>query len=790
MRELVFGFLAVLSLFSSTTVAGQFIHPTFGPLSVSAVDTTVNIPFDLPAQPLGDALLAFSRQATIRVEVDRAALAGLWSRQVVGSHTPPEALRRLLDGSGLAVHFLDEGTARIRRAGADDLPIYSITPLTVIGERSRGYFTSRTATVTRTDTPLRDAPQAVTVVPHALIADQAMQGMADVVRYVPGIAMGQGEGHRDAPTIRGNSSTADFFVDGVRDDAQYLRDLYNVERVEALKGANAMTFGRGGGGGVLNRVSKEAQWAPARALVVEGGSFDHMRSTIDVGQGFGPSVAGRLNAMVERSDAFRDAVELRRWGVNPTMAVALGARTVLRAGYERFDDERTVDRGIPSYQGRPSPADRATFFGNPALSTSSVRVDAATAGVEHAARGGLTLRGRLRFADYDKFYQNSFPGAVNSAGTQVALSAYNQSIGRRNLFGQTDAVLDRRSGPVGHTLLLGAELGRQESASVRMTGYHNGDATSLTVPFAAPTIATPIAFRPSATDGDSEATASVASAYAQDQLSFGRHVQAILGVRWDRFGLDFRNRRSGQALSRTDDMVSPRAGLVLKPTDLASVYGAYSVSFLPGSGDQFSTLTVTSATLEPERFTNVEVGAKWDARPNLALTAAAYRLDRTKTSAPDPADPTRTVQTGEQRTRGVELGVAGSVTPAWQVAGGVAWQRAEIVSATAAARAGSRVPLVPSRSASLWNRVRLTPRFGVGLGLLHQTDMYAAISNTVILPAFTRVDGALFVRVHARLGAQVNVENLFDRRYFATSHGNDNILPGAPRTLRVSLTAG
>ena len=112
------------------------------------------------------------------------------------------------------------------------------------------------------------------------------------------------------------------------------------------------------------------------------------------------------------------------------------------------------------------------------------------------------------------------------------------------------------------------------------------------------------------------------------------------------------------------------------------------------------------------------------------------------------------------------------------------------MSATAAARAGSRVPLVPSRSASLWNRVRLTPRFGVGLGLLHQTDMYAAISNTVILPAFTRVDGALFVRVHARLGAQVNVENLFDRRYFATSHGNDNILPGAPRTLRVSLTAG
>ncbi|HEX7977537.1 MAG TPA: TonB-dependent receptor plug domain-containing protein, partial [Gemmatimonadaceae bacterium] len=140
----------------------------------------------------------------------------------------------------------------------------------VVGERTRrsAYGVTRSRTATKTDTPLRDTPQSATVLSHALIADQSMQSMADVVRYIPGVTMAQGEGHRDAPVIRGQSSTADFFVDGVRDDAQYLRDLYNVERVEALKGSNAMIFGRGGGGGIINQVRREASWAPISTLTL------------------------------------------------------------------------------------------------------------------------------------------------------------------------------------------------------------------------------------------------------------------------------------------------------------------------------------------------------------------------------------------------------------------------------------------------------------------------------------------------------------------------------------------
>ena len=753
-------------------------------------DTTARQRFDLRAQPLPDALTEFARHAGLRVTFDAAALRGVRSSAVAGTFTVPEALRRLLDGTGVTARFRDLQTVVVGPVGARAPQVLRGVVVTGAASRARGYAASYSTSATKTDTPLRDAPQAVTVVTRTLMADQAMQGMADVVRYVPGVTMSQGEGHRDQPVIRGQNTTADLFVDGVRDDAQYYRDLYNVERVEALKGANAMIFGRGGGGGVINRVSKQAQWAPTRALTLQGGSFDQKRGALDLGQGLGGAAAARLNALYENSGSFRDGVRLRRYGVNPTAALAAGSRTFVRLGYERFDDERTVDRGIPSFRGRPSGAARTTFFGDPRASYATARVHAGDAAVEHTTPGGLLVRNRTRLAAYDKFYQNVFPGAVSAAGTAVSLSAYNNATARDNLLTQTDVTYALSTGAARHTLLVGAEFGRQATSNRRETGYFDDGATTVSAPLAEPTIAAPLTFRQGATDADNRAVARVGAVYAQDQVALSPRWQAVVGLRYERFGVDFRNRRDGQRLERRDAMLSPRAGLVFKPAEPASVYGSYSVSYLPSAGDQFSSLTATSRTLAPERFRNVEVGAKWDVRPDLAVTTAAYRLDRTNTTAPDPADTRRVVQTGSQRTTGVEFGVAGRVTGAWEVAGGYAAQRAVITSTTTAATAGARVPLVPAHTVSLWNKVRFAPALRVGIGVVRQADVYAATDNAVTLPDFTRVDGAVFLTVTRGLRAQVNVENLLDREYFATAYNNNNISPGAPRTVRLALTTG
>ena len=179
---------------------------------------------------------------------------------------------------------------------------------------------------------------------------------------------------------------------------------------------------------------------------------------------------------------------------------------------------------------------------------------------------------------------------------------------------------------------------------------------------------------------------------------------------------------------------------------------------------------------------------KWDLRPGLSLTGAWYRLDRTNTAAPDPNSTTRLVQTGRQRSIGHEIELVGTITNTWEIAAGYASQEARIVSRTSAAPAGAKVPLVPRQTFSLWNRYQLVSRLGVGLGAIHQTKMFAAIDNTVTLPGFTRVDAAAFLTLTGSLRAQLNIENLFDERYYPTSHGNNNIAPGAPRSLRFSLT--
>lgn len=654
-------------------------------------------------------------------------------------------------------------------------------PITVVGRRP-SYAEDGTSTATRTDTPLRDVPQSVSVITNDLIDDQAMKSMADVVRYVPGVSMGQGEGHRDAPTLRGNSSTADFFVDGVRDDVQYYRDLYNAEHIEVLKGPNAMIFGRGGGGGVINRVTEWANWSPHRELALTAGSYEQLRGGADLGFALNDAAALRFNAMYEDTASYRDFVTLERWGVNPTAVFRFSENTGLRAGYEHFVDDRTVDRGVPSQDGRPYDASRRAFFGNPDASYAETQVDALTLAFDHAFTSKLRLRNHTLVGDYYKFYQNIHANSPVDGAGNVALQGYNSSTERQNIFNQTDLVWRTSTGSIGHAVLVGLEFGSQETDNTRAPNF-----TGLpTVNIANPTT-TATGVIPSPLQTNNHVETNVAAVYLQDQVSLSDQWQIIAGVRLDRFDLDFDDRRAPNAdFSRDDDLVSPRVGVIYRPIDPLSFYASYSVSYLPQSGDQFSSLDATTSALDPEEFENVEFGVKWDVLANLALTAAIYRLDRTNTRAIDPIT-SLTVLTGAQRSEGFELGLTGSVTDAWQIAGGYSYQDVEITRTTTAAPAGRIVPLTPKHTFSLWNMYRFSPRWGAGVGVTRQSEMFASISNAVTLAEFTRVDAALFFAVTDQVEAQLNVENLFDEEYWGTAHNDNNITPGSPSAVRFTL---
>ena len=648
------------------------------------------------------------------------------------------------------------------------------------------YGINTISTATKTLTPLRDIPQSISVVTKEQIRDQAMASITDVVAYVPGVTSHQGENNRDQLVIRGNSTSADFFLNGVRDDVQYYRDLYNVERVEALKGPNSMLFGRGGGGGVINRVSKEAGFSALREFAFQGGSFGNKRFTADLDQPINNRLAFRLNGLYEHSGSFRDFVNLERYGVNPTATIVVGSKTAVKLSYEYFHDGRVADRGIPSFHGRPLDVPTETFFGNPDNSRVRAGVNLFAANVDHQA-GKLNIRNRTLFGDYDRFYQNYVPGAVTANKQSVSISGYNNATKRRNLFNQTDVTFNASTGKVRHNFLVGAELGRQNTDNLRNSGFFNNTATSILAPLSDTTIDVPVTFRQNATDANNHVKTNLGATYLQDQISINRYLQVVTGVRFDYFDLQFHNNRNNQDLRRIDRLVSPRAGVIVKPVTSLSLYANYGVAYLPSSGDQFSSLTTITQQAKPERFSNYELGAKWDVRRNLSLTTAVYRQDRTNTRATDPNDPTRILQTGSQRTNGYELGLNGNITSRWSVAGGYAYQDAFITSATVSAAKGAQVGLVPHHSFSLWNSYKVLSNLGLGFGVVHRADMFAAFDNAVVLPGYTRADAAVFFSVNEHWRLQANIQNLFDTRYYLNADGNNNISPGASRGARLAL---
>jgi catecholate siderophore receptor len=681
-----------------------------------------------------------------------------------------------------------------------------------------GVYANSTSVATKTNTPLVNIPQSMSVLTKDFIKDQSFQGLTDVTRYVPGVAVHQGEGNRDELVIRGVDSSANFFVNGFRDDVQYFRDLYNAQSVEVVKGPSALTFGRGAGGGILNRTLKEADGTRVYDASVQTGFWNDRRFTLDAGQAVNENVAVRLNAFDEGTDTFRDFGQIERYGINPTVTLKPDDNTKIKLSYEYFHDERTSDRGNPS-QTPPSGATRfnpatpfapngdiSVFFGSPTYNVARADVQTTIAIVEHDFDNGLTVKNGTIYADYKKFYQNVYPaggalsGAVGPTDTTFNLGAYQHWTNRDNAFNQTDFVYKTSTGPALHTVAFGTEFGQQTGIDYRNTGiFPNGTNTVVANPF------DPIYFGPvnfvhhytavntdgvTTADSNSKYRLYVESTYVRDTIEITRWLQLIGGARFDRFDMSALDQNTNILRGRVDEKISPQAAVIVKPVDNLSIYGAYSVSYLPASGDQFSSLTDGTLILEPQKFENKEVGVKWNINPKLLFSTAIYNLNRTNQPIADGNNPGFFFPSGSTLTRGFEASLTGYVTNDWQSSLAYAYTDARITSATSTTIvAGNRVQLVPYNQFSWWNKYQINPMWGAALGVIYFGDSYAASDDTVRLPGFVRFDTALYLKINETWKAQFNVENLFNTGYWASADGNNNISPGQARTFRLSAFA-
>ncbi|MCB2082463.1 MAG: TonB-dependent siderophore receptor [Sphingomonadaceae bacterium] len=657
----------------------------------------------------------------------------------------------------------------------------------VVTGQQDSYSTDDGSTGTKTPTPLIDVPQTIAVLTEDQLEDQAITQLSEALRYLPGVSTESGEGNRDAVFIRGQETTADFYLDGLRDDAQYYRSLYNVERLEVLKGPNALIFGRGGGGGAINRVSKVAN--PVKKAIEFDGSIDTFGAfslAADINQPLGAGAALRLNATYEEFNNDRDFYDGRFIGITPTLTVDLGTATRLTTSFTHDNDERLADRGIPSFGNGPLEGYDKTLFGDPDFNLSDTVVNIARARIDHEFSDALSANVSFQFADYDKVYANVVPSGTD--GTDVRLTGYRNQTDRQNLIGQANFVWQVATGGIDHLVLFGFEAGDQSTLDSRRTVLFDtatGPETSVWLPLQRVLDIPAISLTAPIRSRDSQLT--TLSGYVQDQIDIGEHVQVIAGLRWDRFDLETTDLIGNTTNARVDEKVSPRLGLVLKPQENLSIYASYAQSFLPQSGDQFTSLSNVDAGLDPEKFENYEIGAKWLVRPDLFLTASLFQLDRTNTTAPDPLVPGNILLTGSTRTKGVELSLVGKITPNWQANIGYTWLDGEIRSDTEAAAAGTRLEQLPEHQVSLWNRYQFTDSFALGLGVVYQDEQFASVSNTVTLPDYWRVDAAAFYDVNDKVSLQVNVENLFDEAYYPAAHGNNNIQPAEPFSARIGV---
>lgn len=666
-------------------------------------------------------------------------------------------------------------------------------------EVSSPYQAVVSTTAAKIDVPLRDIPQTVNVIPKALMEDQGAISLQDALRNVPGIGFSNGDGQRDQVNIRGFSAIADQFVDGIRDDALYFRDLANVEQIEVLKGPAAVLYGRGSSGGLINRITKKPFDKPMINLTTTIGSYDFQRYEADINQPLGDNVALRITGARQKSDGFRDQSFTDREFIAPSIQFDISEKTRLLLRAEYLDDRRLNDFGVPAINGRPVKVNIDTYYGSANARRDDYvqsRVSAGSFVLEHKFSEDVKLRNAFRMYHYDLDRNNTVVSSITGTISNPIANRRYSTVQREEdgYFNQTDLSIKTRAFGLEHALLFGMEFGEQKKDALS-GNYQNPASVSLYNP-----ILTPSA-RVGLSPSDSTGTSTTAAFYMQDLVTLSERWKALVGARYDRFNQETKDNLSSAKLDRVDKEWSPRAGLVYQPADDVSLYGSYTKSFQPSQETFNLAFNNNAAQLAPEETTNYEVGAKLDwLNGNLSTMVSLFRLERTNIKSADPANNNRLIPVGEQRTDGLELSAMGRLAEGWDINAGYAYMDAKITDSPSTmavnivgeparvALEGNRASLTPRHSANLWVSHRFGNGFGLAGGVVLVGDQYASASNVVKLPGYTRFDASAFYETK-RYDLRLTLNNLLDKEYYISAHGGADLYntPGAPRSALLSL---
>lgn len=644
-------------------------------------------------------------------------------------------------------------------------------PLIEVKAQSRPAAT-QVSGASKTNGILLQTPQSISVVNTEDLRDRAVNSSKDALAYTPGIIAGQGEGRRDEFYIRGFYSPRETLLDGMRDDSLYFRDLATTDKLEVIKGATAALYGRGAAGGLINRITKKPQAKQENEISLALGSNSQRRLSVDAGGALSNELNARLIAAYDAGDSYRNIVDHKRTLLAPSLSWNISPQTSLLLQTEIQREDHTPDRGIPSVNGRAVAVDASTFYGEK-FDFTKTNSDLFKARLEHKFNQQLSLVNNMQYSQTDLDGVNTRNRRVNADNTVSRQITY-FPIQQKNLVNQTELTYAIGN----HLLLAGLELSQQKRDSlVRQTGTaYPVDLYRPQQLLAAPDFrALPVAI-------DSRFNADTTALYLQDQIALTNEWDILLGGRFDQFKQKQTNRLLNNAVSeRTDNLFSPRMGLVYKITPQQSAYATISRSHQPAGGDLLYTGSNPLNQVKPLKTDLQEIGLKQEwLDKRLYTSIALFRVEQSNQLTADPTDLTglRQLQIGRQRNQGLELELQGQLSSATQVNASYTYNDAKII-ASNDIRIGNRAEMTPTHNASLWLKQSFSKNWSAGAGIIAHSEQYALTDNTVRLPGYARVDLAL-TYMQARYDITLKLNNLGNTRYMESANNNVQIQPGAP----------
>lgn len=683
-------------------------------------------------------------------------------------------------------------TGHVYAAETDSQAVTNLPTISVKAEKENSLKqeVGQASSATKGLMQLKDVPQIVNVVPKQILREQTVTSMQGALQNVAGLSFSVGDGQRDQVMIRGFSAITDNYVDGIRDDALYFRDMSNVERVEVLKGPASVLYGRGSAGGLVNKINKKPMDQSLREVSLIGSTTGQRRAEVDVNEKVAENVKVRLTGAVEDSDGYRNQAFLKRQAVAPSVQWDITDKTKLLLQADYLHDDRLADQGFPTdpITGKPVKTNPKTFYG--ALNGKEVgdvdtEISSQTISLDHEFNNQLKYHGAVRHYNYSLDRQYSVVSHQDSKknklpADQIQLSQSKRIRNEDGVYIQQELSTLFNTGFLKHNTLIGAEYSKQHkdelvwSKARQITNIFNPELENW-----AP-LDTSIA-----AETNNSNTFETYGIYLQDLMTVTDQLKVLVGLRYDNLSQDRNNKVKSQILNRTDNTYSPRIGLVYQPLSNLSLYTSYNRSFQP-LADSF-VLYTNSADLSPTKTENVEVGAKWDVNDQLNVTLALFEMSQTNIQNQDPANPNQALLAGEQKTKGVELSLTGQLTDQLSVLAGYSYMDGKIEKSTVGFT-GNHSALTPNNTANLWLKYQINDHWYAAVGGRGESSRFSAPDNKNVLPGYAVVNAALGYQSE-RYDVNLNLNNLFDRDYFVSGHSgaNDSNMMGDPLNAQVAL---